>query len=159
MSSSIAEIPPPTLTSTAGRDSRSRKSSSPVPVPRPVPTRARSSSSKRQTPRSRICRASPSRSVAAQSAALRQARHAFEQVQAKDDPAGIGSIEDSPDGVRTGSGLEADHDGGALEIDQRVKVVLVLQAGIDPEMQIQPGESAIERQIGSLPEMASRSAR
>jgi hypothetical protein len=83
--------------------------------------------------------------------ALRQAWHAFKQVQAEDDPAGIGSIEDSPDGVRTGSGLEADHDRGVIEIDQRVQVVLVLQPGIDPEMHVLPGEFAIQRRIGSLP--------
>ena len=123
----MPEIPPPTLISTSGRDSRSRESSSPVPVPRPVPTRARSSSSKRQAPRSRTCRDSPSRSVAAQFARLRQAWHALEQVQAEDDPAGIGSIENSPDGVRTGSGFEADHDGGVIEIDQARQVILVLQ--------------------------------
>ena len=54
----------------------------------------------------------------------------------------LGSVRSrmDPDGVRPGSGLEADHDGGVIEIDQRVQVVFVLQAGIDPEMYIHHGE-------------------
>src|SRR5208282_4775063 len=69
---------------------------------------------------------------------------------AEDDPVWIDSIEDIPHGVRTGSGLESDHDRGVIEIDQSVQVVFVLQPGIDPETHVLTGEFAIERQIGSL---------
>ena len=70
-----------------------------------------------------------------------------------------GPIEDLSQGVRTADGLEADHDRRPLELQQGRQVVRGPNARVDPEVEIQLRELAIEciRREAS-PEMASRSA-
>ncbi len=60
-------------------------------------------------------------------------------------------MENIGNGVRTGGGFEADHDGGAIEIDQRGQIVLVPYSGIDPKTDALPGKFAIELHVGLFP--------
>ncbi len=139
-------IPPPTLISTPGSTARSRTSSSAVPVPRPVPTRERSSSSSAADSQFQDLPGQPSRSVDGQPAPVGRRGTPSKRSRLRTTRSGIGPIEDRPHGLRTADGLEADHDRRLLEIEQRRPGrPRSFMPGVDPQVQILPGEFAIER--------------